>query len=185
MAEREQERFEDAAAELRQAIQAVPELAQLEESLIIDQTPEGLRIQIVDQERLAMFATGSANPEDHTRRQLANQISISGHTDATPYRGAGDYSNWELSADRANAARRLLVSDGLDPARIALVQGKAETDPLLADEPESPRNRRISIILLRQSETGAQTSAAPPPENMAAPGALRPPTTAVDIPGAD
>ena len=177
--QRERQSFEEAAGELRAAIDSVPELAQLKDSLVIDQTPEGLRIQLVDQERIAMFALGGADPLDHTKRLLAlvvevvgklpNQISISDHTDATPFHGKGDYSNWELSADRANAARRELLANSLAGARISEVQGKAETDPLVTDEPASPRNRRISIVLLRQAGTkksGASSGPPAPPENL-------------------
>ena len=166
--ERERERFDDAAQQLRQAIQGVPDLAELTNSLLIDQTPEGLRIQIVDQERIAMFALGGAEPLDHTKRLLAlvtevitklpNRISISGHTDATPYSGAGDYSNWELSADRANAARREVLTNALSGDRIATVQGKAETNPLVSDDPTSAQNRRISIVLLSETIRAHQVS---------------------------
>ena len=164
LAAREQEQFEEAEAVLRQAIQGVPELADLKNSLLVDQTPEGLRIQLVDQEQVSMFDTGSAAPLENTRRlarlvaqvvaNLPNKISVSGHTDATPYRASADYTNWELSSDRANAARRLLLESGLGPERISLVQGHADTEPLLPDNPASPRNRRISIVLLRQGDAG-------------------------------
>jgi chemotaxis protein MotB len=80
---------------------------------------------------------------------LDNKLSISGHTDATPYQGRADYSNWELSTDRANAARRALVINGVDGKRIANVSGRADTDPKIKDDPLSPENRRISIVLLR------------------------------------
>lgn len=162
MAEREQAQFEAAADALRQAIETVPELAQLEDSLLIEQTPEGLRIQLVDQAGYSMFALGSSQPNAETRKlvqlvsrvvnQLSNKISISGHTDSRGYRSAEGYTNWELSSDRANAARRLLIESGLGSQRIALVQGRADTDPLLPDEPESEQNRRISIVLLRENE---------------------------------
>ena len=192
--ERERERFDDAAQQLRQAIQGVPDLAELTNSLLIDQTPEGLRIQIVDQERIAMFALGGAELLDHTKRLLApvtevttklpNRISISGHTDATPYSGAGDYSNWELSADRANAARRELLTNALSGGLIATVQGKAETDPLVSDDPTSAQNRRISIVLLSETITGTPgiSSILDAPEVVPPPGALRPPTTLVPPP---
>ena len=162
MAKREQAQFEAAADALRQAIESIPELAQLEDSLLIEQTPEGLRIQLVDQAGYSMFALGSSQPNAETRKlvqlvsrvvnQLSNKISISGHTDSRGYRSAEGYTNWELSSDRANAARRLLIESGLGSKRIALVQGRADTDPLLPDEPESEQNRRISIVLLRENE---------------------------------
>ncbi len=161
LAQREQHRFEDAEAELRQAIQDLPELAQLAQHLIIDMTPEGLRIQIVDQAAESMFPLGSAYMYDHTRlllqqiarviQRLPNRISITGHTDATPYRTDTGYGNWELSADRANASRRELIASGVISDRIAHVIGKADRDPLFAEDPELPSNRRISIVLLREA----------------------------------
>jgi chemotaxis protein MotB len=161
LAAREQQQFEAAAEALRQAIEAVPELAGLQDSLLIEQTPEGLRIQLVDQKGYSMFALGSSQPNQQTRElvqlvtrvvtQLPNQISISGHTDSRAYRTAEGYTNWELSSDRANAAGRLLIESGLAAERIALVQGRAATDPLLPEDTESERNRRISIVLLREN----------------------------------
>jgi chemotaxis protein MotB len=161
LAAREQQQFEAAAEALRQAIEAVPELAGLQDSLLIEQTPEGLRIQLVDQKGYSMFALGSSQQNQQTRElvqlvtrvvtQLPNQISISGHTDSRAYRTAEGYTNWELSSDRANAARRLLIESGLAAERIALVQGRAATDPLLPEDTESERNRRISIVLLREN----------------------------------
>jgi len=165
LADREEERFEAAAAALRQAIESVPELAKLSESLVIDQTPEGLRIQLVDQEQYSMFPLGSTEPNEHARKLFAmvaqvvgkmpNRISVSGHTDARPYRSERGYTNWELSSDRANAARRLLSEGGLPVERIALVQGRADTEPLVPEDRMSARNRRISLVLLREAaDTG-------------------------------
>jgi chemotaxis protein MotB len=161
MAAKEQEQFEAAAASLRQAIESVPELLELQDSLMIEQTPEGLRIQLVDQKGYSMFALGSSQPNEQTRNlvqlvtravdQLPHKISISGYTDSRAYRSQDGYTNWELSSDRANSARRLLIDAGLQAERIALVQGRADTDPLLPDDPESERNRRISIVLLREN----------------------------------
>ena len=155
----EEQQFEKAEADLKQAIQSVPELQQLAQSLVIDNTQEGLRIQIVDQEGLAMFPRGSARMFEHTRRLLElvskvvtampQKIAISGHTDATKYSTGAKYTNWELSADRANASRRGLLALGLPPERIARVVGRAEVEPFLANDPTDPRNRRISIVLLR------------------------------------
>ena len=160
-AELEQRRFEEAERALRQAIQDIPELAELAQHLIIDQTPEGLRIQIVDQAAESMFPSGSAQMYDHTRlllvqiarviRQLPNRIAISGHTDARPFRNDSGYSNWELSTDRANASRRALIAAGVSPDRIDHITGKADKDPLFAEDPFLPNNRRISIVLLREA----------------------------------
>jgi chemotaxis protein MotB len=169
---REQKMFSEVAEELKQAIQKVPELADLQKSLIIDQTPEGLRIQIVDQEGYSMFQRGSAVPEGRTRTlldlvaqavtKLPNKLSISGHTDALQFANPNsNYSNWELSSDRANAARRQLSGGGIDPLRIATVVGRADKEPFIKDNPEDPRNRRLSIILLREKPLHS----APAPES--------------------
>ncbi|MBI1233106.1 MAG: flagellar motor protein MotB [Alphaproteobacteria bacterium] len=160
MARREQAEFDAAEQSLRQAMQDMPEIAELSRQLLIDQTPEGLRIQLVDQEGRAMFRPGSAEPNDRAvvllravaeiAQQLPNRLSISGHTDSGPS-PAADYTNWDLSADRANAARRILQSSGLADDRIAEVQGRAGTEPLYPDDPYLPGNRRLSIVLLREA----------------------------------
>jgi chemotaxis protein MotB len=109
-----------------------------------------------------------------TLKDLPNKISITGHTDSMPFRGGPNgYGNWELSGDRAQASRRVLVAGGLDPSRIAAVAGRADRDPLLPEDPTSPRNRRISIVLLRQSSVTAMNAAAKPAPAPAAP-ALKP-----------
>jgi chemotaxis protein MotB len=164
-AKREEQRFEDATEELRKAIQSEPELAKLAESLVIDRTPEGMRIQIVDQDKYSMFPLGSAAMYDHTRKLLAivakivtklpNRIAVSGHTDATPYSRSSTYTNWELSTDRALAARRALIESGLPDDRIERVVGQADKELLVPSEPNSPRNRRLSIVLLHESNKPA------------------------------
>ncbi len=162
MRQREEQQFEAAEEALKQAIQAIPSLQQMAENLLIDDTPEGLRIQIVDQEGLTMFPRGTAEMFDHTQNMLSlvakviekmpQKISIAGHTDATKFVSGGQsYTNWELSADRANSSRRVLMQQGVPEDRISQVVGKAAEEPLLADDPSDPRNRRISIILLRGS----------------------------------
>jgi chemotaxis protein MotB len=161
-AEREQKRFEAAAKALREAMKDVPELAKLADNLIIDNTPEGLRIQLVDQDKQPMFPLGSAEMLDPAKKLIAlvaqavhrlpNKISISGHTDSTTYPMGGKYSNWELSSDRANASRREFIADGVAPERVARVSGLADGDPLVPEDPASPRNRRISIVLLREAK---------------------------------
>ena len=162
----EQAQFEDAAEELQQLIQGIPELSELENSLMIDNTPEGLRIQIVDQDGLPLFPSGSAAMFGYTREiiglvarvinRLQNEISISGHTDATPFVDPSGYSNWELSADRALATRRILEDFGVAEQRVAKVTGQAANEPLLEDDPTASQNRRISIVLLRSDGTEAQ-----------------------------
>lgn len=157
---REGAEFASAEASLRQALQDLPEFAELSKHLIMDQTPEGLRIQLVDQEGRAMFQGSSAEPLPRTRQlleavakvvdALPNRISISGHTDATLPSASG-YTNWDLSSNRANAARRILEAQGIESGRIYQVVGKASSEPLYPDDPEQPANRRISIVLLREA----------------------------------
>ncbi len=163
LAKREQENFDKAEAEIRQAIDESEELKDLQKHLVIDQTPEGLRIQVVDQEGKPMFPSGSSRMHERTSKLLAkitqivqklpNKISVSGHTDATPYRGSlKGYGNWELSTNRALASRRILVENGLDIKRISHVTGKADTEPLVKENPNDARNRRISIVILSDAQ---------------------------------
>ncbi|PWC82431.1 chemotaxis protein MotB [Azospirillum sp. TSH100] len=161
-AAKEARQFQQAATEIRQAIQSVPELEPLAQNLMIDQTPEGLRIQIVDQDRVSMFPGGSGQMYPQTRQlvqqvakalsKLPNKLSISGHTDSSPFPAGSGRDNWDLSTERANATRRALLAGGIDPTRIQDVIGKADRDPLVADQPNSPRNRRITMVLLRETQ---------------------------------
>lgn len=161
--ELEEQRFQKAAQTLRQAIQEIPELNQLADSLIIDNTPEGLRIQIVDQEKRSMFPSGSAKMFSYANklmtlvsqvvRQMPNQIAIGGHTDAVPFSSESNYSNWELSADRANASRQALINAGIPEDHISRVSGYADRELLDKEDPASSRNRRISILLLREAKS--------------------------------
>jgi len=177
-AESEEKQFAKAQYDLQQAIQQIPDLKSLAKNLLIDRTEEGLRIQIVDQEKTAMFPTGSTSMSDQAQRlmtlvseaisKLPNKISITGHADSTPYSGKTDYSNWELSTDRANAARRALVSQGFPEDRIATVVGKADTENLIADNPLDPRNRRISIVVLRENKLPATSGPAGPDDGASA-----------------
>jgi chemotaxis protein MotB len=156
---KEEEAFASAAASLRQALQDLPELAELSKNIIIDQTPEGLRIQLVDQEGRSMYNAGSTQPNPRAAlllkavakiiNQLPNRVTVSGHTSATP--GARSDGDWPLSAGRADAARRILQGSGVDPDRVYQVSGKANSDPLYPDDPTLPGNRRIAIVLLREA----------------------------------
>jgi chemotaxis protein MotB len=122
-------------------------------------TAEGLRIDLLETKRGLFFDTGNPTPTSAGGEllkvlaselvKLPNKIAIEGHTDSTPY-GRPDYSNWELSADRANAARRILTESGLDDSRISQVRGFADQRLLLKDDPTNPSNRRISIIVRNQ-----------------------------------
>jgi chemotaxis protein MotB len=166
---REEQQFQKAQEALKQAINSIPELKKLANSLMVDNTPEGLRIQIVDQEGLAMFPSGSPDMYGHTRalldmvarviKQLPEKVSIAGHTDSTPFAGQTSYGNWELSADRALATRRALLQSGVPEERVDRVVGKADTEPLAdAKSAADPRNRRITIVLLRNAPPGAAAS---------------------------
>ena len=160
LAEREQRDFEDTEEKLKAAVSAIPELSELADQVLVDYTPEGMRIQLVDARENAMFKLGSAEPKERTRellslvaqsiQDLPNQVAVKGHTDATPFTSRDDYSNWELSADRANASRRVLEQAGLGAERIGQVVGRAAQDPLLPEDPENARNRRISIVVLNR-----------------------------------
>jgi chemotaxis protein MotB len=157
---RETAEFSRAEIAIRQAMQDMPDIAELSRQVLMEQTPEGLRIQLVDQEGRSMFAASSAEPNERARRllqvisrtisQLSNRLTISGHTDGSP--PGGRYaSNWELSSDRANAARRILQASGVPGDQIYQVAGRADSEPLFPDDPTVPGNRRISITLLRES----------------------------------
>jgi len=158
VAKAEEKQFDQVKLQIQEAIKQSPELRDLKDNLMIDQTPEGLRIQLIDRDKISMFPSGSSSMNDKSKELLQkvaqaihglpNKLSISGHTDAAAYAGQAGYSNWELSSDRANASRRVLVEAGIDPSRVQAVNGKAETDPLDPKNPLSPVNRRISIVLL-------------------------------------
>ena len=159
LAEVEEEQFAQVEESLREAMEETEELAELGDSLIIDQSPEGLRIQIVDQEGIAMFRRGSTSLSDEAQKliqqvtkvieKLPNKIAITGHTDATRFTRYG-YDNWDLSTDRANSSRRGLIKAGLPIERIFRVTGRSSEDPLDTADPTAPVNRRISIVLLRK-----------------------------------
>ncbi|MBL8537248.1 MAG: OmpA family protein [Hyphomonadaceae bacterium] len=157
---RESAEFSRAEIAIRQAMQDMPDVAELSRNVIMEQTPEGLRIQIVDQEGRSMFSPGDAQPNDRARRllvaissvldQLPNRITISGHTDGSA--PGGRYgSNFELSAARADAARRILAAQGIPANRFYQIAGRADSEPLFADDPTLPGNRRIAITLLREA----------------------------------
>jgi len=170
---KEKEQLESLLEELKKAVSLGQALEPFKDQLLLDITPEGLRIQIVDKQNRPMFDTGSSALKDYTTQILAevakylngvpNRISLSGHTDAKPYPGTTKfYSNWELSADRANAARRALVAGGLDEEKIARVVGLASSVLFVKDEPLNPINRRISIIVMtRRAEDAALSTDAP------------------------
>lgn len=160
LARREAAQFQSAEISLRQALQDMPELSELSRHIIVDETPEGLRIQLIDEEGRSMFQPGAVEPNERAivllravsevAARLPNRLSISGHTDASPA-GAGGPSNWQLSAARANAALEVMSEAGIPEHRIAEVSGKAGSEPLFPDDPYLAGNRRLSIILLREA----------------------------------
>jgi chemotaxis protein MotB len=161
LARRDKLILQELKSRIEAAIAASPTLSQFKNQLLLDITTEGLRIQIVDEQNRPMFAIGSAALQTYTRQILneiakvlndvPNRISVSGHTDATPYSGGeGGYSNWELSADRSNAARRELILGGMDDKRIARVVGMASSVLLDPNDPYSPINRRVSLIVMNK-----------------------------------
>lgn len=162
----EEKRFKSAEEELKKAIEKNPELAKLAKNLLIDMTPEGLRIQIIDQNNESMFPSGSAKMYEKTKQllititniilTLPNQLSIRGHTDSSRYAEGATYTNWELSADRANASRRVIMGAGLPFERVHNIMGKSDREHLNAENPLDPKNRRITIILLKEELTAQQ-----------------------------
>jgi len=161
MEKAEQARLEELKKRIETAIDNSPTLKQFKNQLLLDITSEGLRIQIVDEKNRPMFAFASAQLQPYTREILReigktlndvpNKISLSGHTDATPYSsGEKGYSNWELSADRANASRRELIQGGMDESKMLRVVGLSSAVLLDKEDPFNPINRRISIIVMNK-----------------------------------
>jgi chemotaxis protein MotB len=151
--------FAHAAEAIRQAVQDNPDIANLSHQVITENTPQGLRIQLVDQDGRPMFQQGSTDPMPYTKKLLAavggiiaslpNRVSISGHTGGNDNAATGN--SWELSAQRANQARALLQAGGLTSDRIYEVAGKAGSEPLLPEDPNASANRRLSILLMREA----------------------------------
>jgi len=154
-------KLEAVREQMQKVINNHPKLSNMKSQILLDMTKDGLRIQIVDNQNRPMFDSGSAVVKPYMRELLReiggvlndvpNRLTLEGHTDATPF-GSGvlGYSNWELSADRANASRRELLAGGLPDARVLRVQGLASSTPFDANDPQSPANRRISIIVMNR-----------------------------------
>ena len=152
--------FALAAASLRQALQDMPELTEVSKHMMVEETKDGLNIDIVDQEGRSMFPEGSKDPYERTRRivekiavplkALPYRISITGHTSASQTPPSADYGPWNLSADRANAVRQILEEQGLSSNKIFEVAGKADTDPMFPDDPYIAANRRVTITLMHE-----------------------------------
>ena len=172
----ELERLKGLKSKIEAMIEASPTMRQYKNQLLIDITIDGLRIQIVDEQNRAMFALARADLQPHTREilyeigqtlnDMPNKISLSGHTDSAAYSsGEKGYSNWELSADRANASRRALIAGGMDQDKVLRVVGLSSAVPFDRANPLSPVNRRISIIVMNkraeESITGEGVTQAP------------------------
>jgi chemotaxis protein MotB len=152
--------FALASASLRQALQDMPELTEISKHIMFEETKQGLNLEIIDQDGRSMFADGSKVPYDRTRRLIEKlavplkatplRISIVGHTAAGFVPARSDYGAFDLSADRANAVRQILEREGLPPAHIFAVSGKADTQPLFPDDPTLSANRRVTITLMRE-----------------------------------
>ena len=179
----ERARLDELMQQLQAAIQSSQALAPFKDQLLLDITPEGLRIQIVDKQNRPMFDLGSAQLRPYTTailqelagfiNRVPNRISLSGHTDDAPYSTDHNYSNWELSADRANAARRALLTGGLTEDKIARVVGLAASVPFDRVNPGDPVNRRISIIVMnKQAEASSMSQEAGPEQLKPTPAAL-------------
>lgn len=160
--QKEQEALAQLKAQLEQELDKTDSvLKELKDQILIDYTALGLRIQIVDKEKRPMFDLGSARLKDYSTdvlealapllNQVPNRISITGHTDAIAYGSGAVYSNWELSADRANAARRALLDGEYPSGKVLTVQGMGASAPYKPEAPSDPINRRIAIIVLKKS----------------------------------
>lgn len=143
--------------ELQKAVRQVSDFDKLKNQIEMTVTAEGLRIELMESEKGTFFASGAPEPSEDGRRilvmlahelaKLPNTISIEGHTDARPFAGRASYSNWELSADRANAARRTMQENGLGPRQVTQVRGYADERLRKPKEPEDASNRRISVVV--------------------------------------
>ncbi|QXI38035.1 flagellar motor protein MotB [Pseudomonas xantholysinigenes] len=193
----ERERLELLLQELQNKVEENPQLQKFKDQILFEITQDGLRIQIMDAENRPMFDLGSARLQPYfedillamadTIKAVPNKISISGHTDAKPYSGTGDFGNWELSANRANAARRALVAGGYPDEQVARVVGYASSSLFDRANPFNPVNRRIDIIVLtkkaqRDIEGEQGTPGQTPPAEATPPAGAAPAPGASDAP---
>lgn len=158
--EKEIEEMQELKKEIEETIDNSPVLQEFKEQVKIEITPNGLKVQIIDDRRRPMFSTGVDIPRDYAIRLIGevskvlakspNPLSVAGHTDSSGYADNAEYSNWELSADRANAARRIMLNNGVGQKRIVQVVGLSDTVAFDKKNPYNPRNRRISIVLLNK-----------------------------------
>jgi len=167
---KEKKRLETLMQDLKEAIDKSQALEPFKDQLLLDLTPDGLRIQIVDKQNRPMFDIGRDKLKPYTVailrelssfiNQVPNHISITGHTDTTAYSSDAGYTNWELSADRANAARRALVGGGMSDAKVTRVVGLSSSVLFDKTDPQNPINRRISIVVMTQDAENAALAGA-------------------------
>jgi chemotaxis protein MotB len=157
---KEDRSFALASASLRQAMQEMPEITEVSKHIMFEETKEGLNIEIIDQDGRSMFAEGSKEPNERTRKLVQKmaaslkatplRLSIAGHTAASRVPARPGYGPWDLSADRANAVRQILQQEGVPSSHFFMVAGKADTLPLFPDDPYIAANRRVTITLMRE-----------------------------------
>ncbi len=157
---KEDRKFALASASLRQALQNMPEISEASKHIMLEETKQGLNIEIVDQDGRSMFADGAKEPFERTRQMIQKlgpslkampfRISISGHTASSKVPPKPGYGPWELSADRANAVRQILAAEGVPAGNFYMVAGKADNEPLFPDNPSMSPNRRVTITLMRE-----------------------------------
>jgi chemotaxis protein MotB len=153
-------KFALAAASLRQALQDMPDITEASKHIMVEETKQGLNIEIVDQDGRSMFPEGGKEPYPRTRKLIQSiapqlkampyRVSITGHTASSNVPAQPGYGPWELSADRANAVRQILMAEGLPGGNVFMVGGKADTEPLFPDNPSMAPNRRVTITLMRE-----------------------------------
>jgi chemotaxis protein MotB len=156
-AELKKESLDKLKSELEKAIRQVTNFDKLKDHIELTVTQEGLRIDLLESQNGTFFDSGQREPNANGREllmtiaeelgKIPNKLSIEGHTDSVPYAGAANYTNWELSADRANASRRLMQMHGLRPDQVAQIRGFADQDPRNPSDPADPANRRITLIV--------------------------------------
>mgnify|MGYP000937320910 CR=1 FL=1 len=179
--ERDKQQLEALMKELQEAISRSQALEPFKDQLLLDLTPEGLRIQIVDKQNRPMFDLGGATLKPYTRdilhelanylNHVSNRISLTGHTDTTAYTALHGYGNWELSADRANAARRALIDGGMAEGKVTRVVGLASSVLFDKQNPQNPINRRISIVVMTRAAEDAALAEAGQQVGLSAPSA--------------
>jgi chemotaxis protein MotB len=164
---------------LEDAMKQMPKFAQMKDNVELTITSEGLRVELLESAKGMFFESGNARPTDNGKELLLrlaqelgtipNAILIEGHTDSAPYSGASDYSNWELSTDRANSARRLMETSGLRDGQVKQVRGFADQWLRIPADPTNPANRRISVIVQYMPTPAAASSPAQPVKPVPAP----------------